>query len=376
MNKLLNQREYQICNRCIMDTTDPDIVFDEHGYCNHCTDALELSKDLWFPNAEGERKLKDIFAEIKKEGYGKEYDCIIGLSGGVDSSYLAYTAVKACLRPLIVHIDCGWNSESAVKNIENIVTALNLELHTHVVDWEEMKDLQVAYLKANVANQDVPQDHAIFAALYTFAVKNEVKYVLTGSNFATESILPSSWGYNALDYRNLISIHKKFGSKKLKTYPYVTFIKRYIYYTLIKKMIIVKPLNYMLYSKENAMKIMTNELGWRYYGGKHHESRFTKFFQAYYLPVKFGYDKRRSHLSSMIISGQMTRDKAIREMENGSFNETELKEEMEYVAKKLDMTTAELQTLMNEPNKSYKDFSSNEWLFKLGFKVRRRIFGK
>lgn len=370
----MSKREYQICNRCIMDTSDPEIVFDKNGFCNHCTDALERAKLIWFPNAEGEQMLLAIAEKIKEDEKNKEYDCIIGLSGGVDSSYLAYKVVKLGLRPLVVHVDCGWNSELAVKNVENIVKKLNIDLHTHVVDWQEMKDLQLAYFKANIANQDVPQDHAIFAALYTYAVANNIKYVFNGSNFATECILPKAWGYNALDYKNLKSIHKKFGSRTLKKYPHVTFFKRYIYFSFIRKMNIVKALNIMSYNKDVAIEIMKKELDWQYYGGKHHESRFTKFFQAYYLPTKFGYDKRRAHLSSLIVSGQISRDTALKEMEQEIYPDDSYMDDMEYVAKKLGISLKEFQGIIAMPNKSYKDYPNNEKLFAYGFRIRDRIF--
>jgi len=370
---IMAEREYRICKRCIMDTTDPDIVFDEDGVCNHCKYAESFLNTSWHPDEKGEELLKQIIKKIKNEGKGKEYDCILGLSGGVDSSYLAYKAVELGLKPLVVHVDCGWNSELAVKNIENIVKTLNLELHTYVVNWEEMKDLQLAFLKSNVANQDIPQDHAIFAALYKFAVKNNVKYVLNGSNCATESILPISWGYNALDYRQIKAIHQKYGQIKLKTYPHVTFFKRYIYFTLIRKMKVVKMLDLIPYSKDNAMEIMTSKIGWRYYGGKHHESRFTKFFQAYYLPHKFGYDKRRSHYSSLIMSGQITRDDAIKEMEKELYPNIELNDDFDYVAKKLGITSNTLRDIIAQPNKNYKDYPNNEWLFKFGVNLRNKV---
>nr|WP_293303667.1 N-acetyl sugar amidotransferase [Allomuricauda sp.] len=366
-------KPYQVCSRCIMDTTDPEITFDKEGNCNHCNNAIERSKSVWFPNEEGEKSLKKIAEEIKAERSNKEYDCIIGLSGGVDSSYLAYKVMKLGLRPLVVHVDCGWNSEMAVKNVENIVKKLGLDLHTHVVDWQEMKDVQLAYFKANVANQDVPQDHAIFAALYSYAVKNNINYVFNGSNFATESILPSTWGYNALDFRNLKAIHNKFGTRKLRRFPHVTFFKRYFYFTFVRKMKIVKPLNYMFYDKEEAIATMSRELDWQYYGGKHHESRFTKFFQAYYLPHKFGYDKRRAHLSSLIVSGQLTRDEALEEMKKEIYPNGSHVEDMEYVAKKLGVSLKEFEQIIEMPNKSYTDYANNEWLFKLGFSIRNKL---
>lgn len=376
-NKIDEVMEYKICKRCIMDTTDSEITFSKEGYCNHCIDAFEKAKIEWFPNEEGEKRLQEITKKIKKETKNKEYDCIIGLSGGIDSSYLAYMLVKKLkLRPLVVHIDCGWNSEQAVRNIENIVKKLDLDLHTHVVDWQEMKDLQLAYFKSNIANQDVPQDHAIFGALYSYAVKNNIRYVFNGSNFATESILPKSWGYNALDYKNLKGIHKTFGTIKLKKYPYVTFFKRYVYFPYIRKMKIVMPLNLMDYDKQKAIEIMQNELDWEYYGGKHHESRFTKYFQARYLPTKFGYDKRRAHLSSLIVSGQLTREEALKEMETEIYSNNSYIDDMEYIAKKLGVSLEEFQKIINSPNKTYKDYPNNEDLFRLAYKIKDRLFFK
>jgi len=357
-----------------MDTTDPAIGFDDQGNCNHCANALARAKTIWFPNEEGEKKLIAIAEKIKKEEKNKEYDCIIGLSGGVDSSYLAYKVVELGLRPLVVHVDCGWNSEMAVQNVENIVKKLGLDLHTHVVDWQEMRDIQLSYFKANIANQDVPQDHAIFAALYSYAVKNNIKYVFNGSNFATECILPKAWGYNALDFKNLKSIHKKFGTRKMKRYPHVTFFKRYIYFSFIRTMNIVKALNLMPYDKNEAIEIMQKELNWQYYGGKHHESRFTKFFQAYYLPHKFGYDKRRAHLSSLIVSDQISRAAALEEIAIEIYPEDSHIEDMEYVAKKLGVSLEEFQEIIDMPNKSYQDYDNNQWLFELGFKIRNKFF--
>ncbi|WP_317046409.1 N-acetyl sugar amidotransferase [Muricauda brasiliensis] len=373
---MVMDRAYRICKRCIMDTSDPEIVFDDKGNCNHCTDALAQSKTSWFPNSQGEEKLMAIVDKIKKTQKRKEYDCIIGLSGGVDSSYLAYKVVQLGLKPLVVHVDCGWNSELAVQNVQNIVQKLNLDLHTHVVNWEEMKDLQLAFFKANVANQDVPQDHAIFAALYSYAVKNNIKYVFNGYNFATECILPKAWGYKAMDYKSLKSIHKKFGKKKLRKFPYVTYFRRFIYFRYIRKMKIVMPLNLMPYDKEQAMKEMEQKLNWQYYGGKHHESRFTKFFQAYYLPHKFGYDKRRAHLSSLIVSGQLSRNEALEEMKIEIYPNNSHITDMEYVAKKLGVSNEEFERIIAMPNRTYTDYPNNEWLFNLGLDIKNKFFSK
>jgi len=360
-----------------MDTSDPLISFDEAGNCNHCNSALDLAEKTWFPDSRGDKILNELIEKIKLEEKNKEFDCIIGLSGGVDSSYLAYYAVSKGLRPLVVHVDCGWNSEQAVRNIENVIKKLNIELHTYVVNWEEMKDLQRAFFKASLPDQDIPQDHAIFAALYNFAEKNNVRYVFNGLNFATECIMPENWGYQAMDYRHLKAIHKKFGQIRLKDYPHLNFYQRYIYYPLIKRMKIINPLNYIDYRKDDAIETMKSELGWQYYGGKHHESRFTKFFQSYYLPVKFGYDKRRAHLSSMIVSGQIMRESALELIKDKVYSENEIVNDMEYVAKKLDWSPAEFRAILELPPNRHQDFPSNENLFRFGLKSKdflKRIF--
>jgi N-acetyl sugar amidotransferase len=364
---------YQICNRCIMDTSDPQITFDDNGYCSNCNSALDLARKIWFPDSNGEKILDNIFNKIRQNERKKEFDCIIGLSGGVDSSYLAYLTVKKGLRPLVVHVDCGWNSEQAVRNVENVVKKLNIELHTFVVNWEEMKDLQRSFFKASLPDQDIPQDHAIFAALYDFANENNIKYVLNGYNFATESILPEAWGYQAMDYRHLKSIHKEFGEKALREYPHVNFFQRYIYFTLIRRMVIINPLNYINYRKDKAIEILKKDLGWQYYGGKHYESRFTKFFQSYYLPVKFKFDKRRAHLSSLIISGQITREEALQEMNEELYSEKDISFDLEYVAKKLDWSVDEFKSIINQPPNSHKDFHTNDALFSFGRRLKKML---
>jgi N-acetyl sugar amidotransferase len=364
--------EYRICTRCIMDTSDPEITFDEQGECNHCQRFDQQSKDKWFPNEKGRELLAAIVDRIKREGANQEYDCIMGLSGGADSSYLAYQVKQLGLRPLVVHVDAGWNSELAQNNIENIVKILGFDLFTYVVDWEEILDLQVAFLRASLANQDVPQDHAFFAKLYEFAVKNGIRYVLSGSNFATESILPRSWGYNAMDAKHLKNIHKLFGQSPLKTYPTISFFKYYFYYPL-RGMKVVRPLNYMPYNREEAIKLLEQELKWKNYGKKHYESRFTKFFQGYFLPKKFGFDKRRAHLSSMILSQQISREAALEEMETELYPPDQAREDMAFIAKKLGLTEQEFNDLFNLPNKNYKEYPSNERMFQFIHKIRRLL---
>jgi N-acetyl sugar amidotransferase len=358
-------REYQICTRCIMDTTDPDIVFDERGECNHCQRFDNFISKIWPKGENATSKLDAMISTLKKEGKGKKYDCIIGLSGGIDSSYLALKVKEWGLRPLAVHVDGGWNSELASQNIEAVAKELDIDLFTDVINWPEMKDLQRSFLKSQVANQDVPQDHAFFAGLYRFATENNIHSVLSGSNFATESILPPICGYNAMDLRQLKSIHKKFGSRKLKTYPFVPFWKYYFYYPFIKKMRVFKPLNLIEYNSDEAIKELEEKLSWKYYGGKHHESRFTKYFQSYYLIKKFGFDKRRSHFSSMILSGQMKREDALTEMDRDFYPDSQIKKDQAYLAKKLKFTEDEFQELLDAPQKTHEDYANNEWLFKL-----------
>lgn len=361
-----------MCVRCVMDTTDVDITFDENGVCSYCQSFESRRAQEWFPNDEGRRQLEQIAQRIREYGSGKEYDCIIGLSGGVDSSYMTYLAkAELGLRPLVFHVDTGWNSELATKNIENIVKKLGLDLFTYVVDWEEMRDLQLAFLKSGVANQDIPQDHAIFAMLYRYATQYNIKYVFNGSNFATESVLPTSWGYDAMDARHLIGIHRKFGKIKLKTFPTISFFQYYFYFPFIKQMEIVRPLNYIPYSKVEAMRVLERDLGWRYYGCKHGESRFTKFFQTYYLPVRFGFDKRKAHLSSLILAGQMSRDSAIVELQSLPYDPNEIEAEKGYICKKLGITVDEFEELMRLPLRTYRDYPSNIRLLTMMRKARR-----
>jgi len=368
-----HKNEYRICARCVMDTSDPEITFNDLGLCNHCrrVEANYVNK-RWFPNDGGKAKLDLIIEKIKREGAGKEYDSIMGLSGGVDSCYMASLVKDYGLRPLVVHVDCGWNSEIAVNNIENVVKKLGFDLFTYVVDWEEMRDLQVAFMRSGVINQDIPQDHAIFAFLYNYAHKKGIRYVLSGNNYATESILPRAWVNNPMDLSLLKAVHKRYGRKKLRTYPLISYL-RYCYYVYLKKMRVIMILNYLPYNKAEAKKVVQQELNWRDYGRKHHESRFTKFFQDYYLPQKYGYDKRRAHLSSLIVSGQITRDEALRQLEERLYPENELKEDRAYFIKKLGLTEDEFVAILNAPPKSPLDYSSDITMRKWGYKITSRL---
>lgn len=348
---------YQICTRCVMDTTDPDIDFDEAGVCSHCRRFDRLTRPGWHPNEEGGRLWAAKVEEIRAAGKGKEYDCIIGLSGGVDSSYLALKVAEWNLRPLVVHVDGGWNSELATANIESIVKHCNYDLHTVVIDWTEMRDLQLAYLKAGVANQDVPQDHAFFANLYKYAVDNGINYILSGGNSATEGIAVEAWEGSAMDAINLRAIHKKYGTVPLRTYETIGFLDYYFVFPFLRGMRTLRPLNFMPYDKAMAIETLQT-IGWRPYGRKHGESRFTKFFQNHYLPEKFGYDKRKPHLSSLIVSGQTTREQALKALDEPLYDPQELAADMAYFCKKLGISDAELRAYMAEENRHYTEFAN------------------
>lgn len=352
----MNAAPFKICTRCVMDTTDPEIEFDLQGVCNHCHEFDEEATKQWFPNEEGKKKLGVIFQKMKEERKDHEYDCILGLSGGLDSSYLALVMKEYNMRPLVVHVDAGWNSELAVYNIENIVKYCGYDLHTHVMNWPEVRDLQLAYLKAGLANQDVVQDHAYFSSLYHFAVENKINYVISGGNIATEAVFPNSWNHSAMDAINLKAIHKRYGTIPLSDYKVISFLQYYLYYPFIKKMKVILPLNYLPYSKEDALAELQEKVGYKSYGRKHGESRFTKFFQNHYLPVKFNMDKRKLHLSSMVLSELINREQAIKELEKPLYNEQELSEDKHYIAKKLGITIDQLDEYTCAPNHDYSEY--------------------
>lgn len=348
--------DYQICSSCVMDTSDPEISFDANGVCNHCRKFDAVTKKNWYPNKEGYARWNAIVEQIRVAGKNKEYDCILGLSGGVDSSYLAIKVHEWGLRPLVVHVDAGWNSELAVSNIEAIVKHCNFDLHTHVVDWEEMRDLHLAYLRAGIANQDAPQDHIFFASLYHFATKNGIRYILSGGNIATEGIFPKSWHGSAMDAINLKAIHRKYGTRPLRNYKTISFFEYYLWYPFVKKMRTVRPLNYMPYDKAKALEELEHTVGYKPYARKHGESQFTKLFQNYYLPMKFGFDKRRPHLSSLIVSGQMTREEALAKLAEPLYEPDELEIDISYLCKKLRISREKFEDLMTAQNHHHTDF--------------------
>lgn len=358
-----------------MDTSDSKITFDTRGQCEYCNNYYGNILPNWHPDERGLKEIEPTIEAIKKHGKGRDHDCLIGISGGIDSSYVTYLAKeKFGLRPLLFHVDAGWNSQQAVNNIEKLVDGLELDLHTEVVDWQEMKDLQLAFFKAQVPHIDTPQDHAFFAGLYNFAAVHGFKYILTGANYSTECVRePLEWHYHASDLRQIKDIHKRFGKRPLKTFPLSDILTFKLYYRYVKGIRVVKPLNHVPYHKEEAMRELVDKFGWQKYAHKHYESRFTRFYEGYWLPTKFGYDKRRAHFSSLILTGQMTREEAIEKLSKLAYDPDDLRQDFEYIATKLDLTVEELQVILNGPNKTYKDYANAMSIIDLGTKVLRAV---
>jgi N-acetyl sugar amidotransferase len=344
-----------------MDTTDPQIAFDADGQCNHCTAALErLALQIPEP-AERDARLQVLVENVRAAGKGREYDCVIGVSGGCDSTMTAYHVKKLGLRPLAVHFDNGWNSELAVSNIKNTLERLKIDLFTHVVDWEEFRDLQMSFLRAGVPNAEIPTDHGITACLHSVAQREGIKYILSGSNLIGEAIMPKAWGHYNQDLRHLRAIHRRFGKGRLKTFPQITLV-RFAFNIFVRRMRQVPFLNYVEYDKEAAKKVLAAELGWRDYGGKHYESVWTRFFQGHYLVQRFGFDKRRAHLSSLICAGQISRDSALSELKQPPYDPDLLREDTSFVAKKFGLNVEELQAIIALPGHLHEEFPGHFFL--------------
>lgn len=348
-------QSYRQCNRCLMDTSDPEIFFDDCGNCNHCNHYFHRVSTEISSSAERESNLAAVVERIRKEGRGKEYDCIAGVSGGVDSTFVIYKLKELGLRPLAVHFDNGWNSELAVANIKNALDRLKIDLHTYVVDWEEFRDLQMSFLKASVPNCEIPTDHAITATLVKAAKMVGTRYVINGSNIVTEGILPISWVYYSHDLYHLKALHRRFGTIPLKTFPSIP-LSYFTLRILSGRYRMVNLLNYLDYDKVTAVETMKRELGWQYYGGKHYESIYTRWYQGYYLLAKFGFDKRRAHLSAIVCAGQMTRDQGLAELQRDPYAENDLEGDTEFVVKKLGITREQLDVLVSAPNRTHLDY--------------------
>jgi N-acetyl sugar amidotransferase len=368
------KREYRRCTCCVMDTTDSRIVFDADGVCDYCNDYRKNILPSWKAKLEDSTLLERTAQEIKRNTEGQKYNCIIGLSGGVDSSYLCYVAKELMgLNPLCYVCDTGWNLKVADDNIKRITEALKLDVYTEVVDWDEMRDLQLAFLKSQVPYQDLPQDHAIFAGLYNYAVSHGIKYVLTGANSATECIRPPiEWVYQN-DLRFIKDVHRKFGTIKLKNFPMCSMVKYRLYYPLFKGMKRVAPLDMVEYDKEKVKAFLTERFGWEAYANKHYEDVFTRFYEGYYLPHKFGYDKRKCYLSNEILVGTKTREEALKELETPGYDAETMREDLEYIAGKLGITAEELQTIIDGENKTFADYKNSWGLIQFGTVVLRSL---
>lgn len=357
-------RKYQMCKRCVMDTTDPLITFDKKGFCNHCTRYFEKEGKFVLKREEGQRKLQKLIDKIKTAGTNSKYDCLLGVSGGTDSSYVAYLAKQYGLRVLLFSFDNGWDTEVAKKNVTWIVDATGSDIFEYTVDFDEFRDLQLAFLKASVINIEMITDHAIAAALYKVATAKHIKYILTGINYVTEAIMPASWGHRFNDLPNIKAIHQKYGTKLLKTYPTMSLWKL-VYNRVVRGIQLIPILNYIYYNKEEAKKTLRNAFHWQDYGLKHYESLWTKFYQSYILPRKFGVDKRKAHLSTLICSGQITRQQALKELMKPPYDQKELEHDMQVVLKKLGVSDEEFEDLMKLPIKKHQEYGTDEWLYLL-----------
>lgn len=369
----MNDKKHQICTNCVMDTTDSKIIFDEDGVCDHCNTFYKDIQPNWHTDERGDKELKEIVSKIKKDGKNKDFDCLMGMSGGIDSSYLLYIMKeKYGLRPLVFHVDAGWNSQIAVNNIERLVDGLGLDLYTEVINWEEIKDLQLAFFKSGVPHIDVPQDHAFFATMYKFASKHKIKFILTGGNYSTECVRnPLEWMYYQSDSIQLRDIYNKHGKGKLKDYPVTNILWHKVYLPYLKGIKLIRPLDYVPYNKDEAMQLLVDKFGYQKYPQKHFESRFTRFYEAYWLPEKFGYDTRKVQFSSLILTGQMSREEALKILEEPAYNPETIKQDFEFVANKLDISVEELQSYLDAPNKTYKDYKSQESIYNIGAKIMR-----
>ena len=350
---------YRICSRCIMDTSDPGIEFDAADICNRCREYERVAAAHILSPETREQKLADLVSRIRHEGRGKEHDCVIGVSGGVDSTYVAYLVKQLGLRPLAVHLDNGWDSELAVSNIQHCLKTLDIDLYTHVLDWDEFRDLQLAFLKASTPDSEIPTDHAILALMMKMARKIGSRYIISGCNIATEGLFAPTWSMGHYDWKYILSVQRMFGTMPLKTFIHFNLAEIiWARYVLRQKQVYI--LNYVDYRKEDAMQIIQSKLGWKPYGGKHHESIYTRFFQAYILPKKFGFDKRRMHLSTLIMSGQITREDALKTIEMPSYDLDLLSHDKRYLAKKLAISEAEFDEIMALPWRTFWDYPSYE----------------
>ncbi len=349
----------QVCTTCVMDTSDPALTFDDQGVCNHCQDAIPQIEKIKLTPDESKARLKELADRIKADSKDCTYDAVVGMSGGVDSSYVAWLAKELDLRVLAVHFDNGWNAEIAVANIESVVNTCGFDLETYVIDWPEFKDLQRSFIKAGVVDIEMLSDHAIMAAMFDLAKRHKVKYVLSGTNIATEHGMPRAWVWNKQDLTNIQDIQKRFGSRKIKSFPTMGLLKSIIKRYLGLGFKFVEILDLVNFNKTEAMKTLEEKTGWRYYGGKHYESTFTKFYQAHILSEKFGIDKRKVHLSALVRNGEMSRDEAMAELAQPLYDAEELRRDKAYVLKKLSFSEDEFDAIMKEKPVAHDFYKSD-----------------
>ncbi len=358
-----------------MDTSDSEIVFDANGHCNHCTDFLEYGKKHVAKEKEAADYAQQMIKRIKEEGKGKKYDCLLGISGGVDSCYAAYILQKAGLRVLTMHMDNGWDSDVSVRNIKNVVDKLGLDYESYVLDWETFKDLQLSFLKASVPEMETPTDIAISAALHKVAAKNNIKYIISGGNLQTEGILPRNWHYDAKDMKYLKAVHKQFGTASLKNFPMFGY-REEIYYKMYHRIRTIYLLNYLPYSKKDAMNFLQDNLGWQYYGGKHHESMYTKFVQSYILPEKFDIDYRKATFSTQICTGEKTREEALEKMKTLPYDAAGIEEEKKYVIRKLNISNEDFDAIMADTPKTHEDYPNNKKWLEFLYRMYKKLYPK
>lgn len=368
----MSDPKHQRCTRCVMDTTaDPAIVFDKDGHCNYCTHYFDQLARLTYQGPSSDAELGRIVDAIKKAGKNREYDCVVGVSGGVDSSYAAHMAKQHGLRALCVHLDNGWDSDIAVKNIKRIVDKAGFDYQSYVLDWEEFKDLQLSFLRASVPEAETPTDIAIAAVVYDAADKHGIKYIIGGGNFATEGIRPDWWHYDKKDEKYLRALHRQFGAKKLTTFPTFGY-KKEIYFKL-KGVKTIYLLNYVPYSKTTAMDVLEKTYQWKYYGGKHYESKFTGFIQSYYLFEKFKIDYRVATFSSQICAGEITREQALSGLAQKPYDDVKIEQEKDYLCKKLDIARHEFDAILAAPPKSYEDYPNSSKFLRTLYGTYRKL---
>ncbi|MCS6819025.1 MAG: N-acetyl sugar amidotransferase [Chitinophagales bacterium] len=371
-----NNRAYQICSRCVMDTSDEDIEFDESGICNHCRSYEQIISQFKMTPEEAKARLDHLIQKVIKKGKGRKYDCLLGISGGVDSCYTAYLCKSWGLRPLLMHMDNGWNSEIAVGNIKKIVEKLKVDYVSFVLDWNEFREIQLAFLKSSIVDLEMPTDIAIAASLYITASKNNIPFIISGGNYTGEGILPLTWGYHVLKDKKLYKyIVKHYSSVPLKKIP-VVGLEDEIYYKFIRGIKTLYPLNYVNYNKDEAREFLKKEFDWQDYGGKHHESKITGFWQSYVMPVKYNMDYRRATYSSQIVSGQISREEALERLKHLPYDPDKVESDKRYIAKKYEITYEELEQYLNLPPKTYKDFPNDRKKIEWFYKMYRKIFSK